>query len=84
MGTSTNPSAICQISSASMLAALAQYSISGLYMAGGPECITIKLVLMYTLKENYRQVKTQEVQERQSSQLVGTQELLRTTILLKQ
>ena len=53
-------------------------------MAGGPECITIKLVLMYTLKKNYRQVKTQEVQERQSSQLVGTQELLRTTILLKQ
>ena len=53
-------------------------------MAGGPKCITIKLVLMYTLKENYRQVKTQEVQERQSSQLVGTQELLRTTILLKQ
>ena len=53
-------------------------------MAGGPKCITIKLVLMYTLKENYRQVKTQERQERQSSQLVGTQELLRTTILLKQ
>ena len=53
-------------------------------MAGGPKCITIKLVLMYTLKENYRQVKTQEVQERQSSQLVGTQELLRTKILLKQ
>ena len=26
-------------------------------MAGGPKCITIKLVLMYTLKENYRQVK---------------------------
>ena len=57
---------------------------TAIYMAGGPKCITIKLVLMYTLKENYRQVKTQEVQERQSSQLVGTQELLRTTILLKQ
>ena len=31
-GTSTNPSAICQISSTSMLAALAQYSISDLVL----------------------------------------------------